>query len=244
MKINDIINKSHEMVTPALGDLLNINKTKYQFVNAYLTNYEQIDGILSYKYGEGWESLAQIMELWYANCESWIYAHLYKYDTIWKTLDLEYNPIANVDGTEKETIINGGGFTLNKSMGERADLNADTFGQQHTHTVSTDKSYPFDVGAQNVTNAAGQDMDTKADGVSNSSRFTKGAQSDRDEQKHNDKTIIERERKGNIGVTSTQELIRQERNVADIVFWEELFKDLVGDLCTSTQIYTSTDWGW
>lgn len=244
MLINDVIAKSHEMAMPALGDLIPLNTAKNPFVQEYVQNYETIDGILSYKYGKYWKTLAEIDNLWYEQCLSWVYAHLYKYNKLWAVLGLEYDPIANVDADEKETVTNNGGFTLDKEEGARTDTWSETRGKEHSTSTDTGKTYPMDQGGTNFYDSDRRVVDSTSDMVQNGGNTGKSGGKDKDIQIHNDVTVIERKRKGNIGITATQQLIAMEKDTANFVFWEEFFRDLVGDLCYNYNLHVGTEWGW
>lgn len=178
----------------------------------------------------------------------------YKYDTLFKTLSLEYNPIWNVDATIS-TEYGKNTTTFNKGEQEDTHTNeehTDTFNSGDQEDVRTLKYarqhgteqgniYGFNTSAatgvpadhKEITNDAREDTDT----------FNKGAREDSTTYGENinslvsgareDKTTVDKHtdtitRSGNIGVTSTQALINEERNVAIFAFYEQIFADIIG----------------
>lgn len=196
----------------------------------------------------------------------------YKYSTLYKTINLEYNPIWNVDGTEVTTDEYGKGKSTQVN-GERKDKTSNAaHADTTTHTSHIDSivssgyadvtsnsggkttsSYPFDTksktpvqaeddntsstvdhGAKTDTYNYGTKDDTVNYGENNTS-FTQGSQTNTNETdaKTDKHTLV---RQGNIGVTSTQNLINQEREVADFNFIMAVMADIVQ--CITLPIYT------
>lgn len=121
----------------------------------------------------------------------------YKWDKLYKTLSLEYDPIANVDAE----II------------EEHDIDKrhykDTYGEQSGSATTGQAPYNSDQ-LRNVAKT-----ETGSDEYVN----------ERDEDSYKD--TITTTRTGNIGVTSSQELITAERRVADFNYLNIVFKDIM-----------------
>lgn len=124
-------------------------------------------------------------------------SHKYEYDKLVDTLSLEYNPIENYSMTEKGTDTRTPNITqTNKGV------NTNTFGVDTSITTGRttfDKSDSFinDTKTTNTgTNTDTQDINTTV--------TTAG----------NEKTIHEFTRSGNIGVTTSQQMIESERQLA------------------------------
>lgn len=128
-------------------------------------------------------------------------SNFYKWDKLYDTLNLEYNPIWNVDG-EELTTVEYGEHTTNNTIGKR---NANTIEQGYT--------FPYDENSK--TQTAENNISVSSDAVNDSSVSNQ----------HTDTTTLSR--KGNIGVTSTQHLINEERQVAMFSFWEVVYKDII-----------------
>ena len=122
-----------------------------------------------------------------------IKTNTYKYSTLYNTTRLTYDPIANVDGTETITTT---------KEGSEIDRGSNKFTPGTTSTT-TNKSNAYDdtelrENAEDTTTASGEDNTE----YSNTKTFD------------NYKEVVQNVRKGNIGVTSTQNLIEQERNIS------------------------------
>lgn len=128
------------------------------------------------------------------NC---VHSNAYKWEKLYNTTILEYNPIWNVDGTETETHVLGA-TTNTKVYG---DSTSTATASQVPDDMTTEK----EVG-KSVTNRA-----TYTDTDSNAA--------------HTD--TITRVRSGNIGVTKTQDMINDEREVANFNYIKTIMTDLV-----------------
>lgn len=120
-------------------------------------------------------------------------SNTYKYSTLYNTTRLTYDPIANVDGVETITTTKEGSEINNGS---------NTFSPATTSTT-TSKSNAYDdtelrENAEDTTTSSGED----------NTEYTNTKSFD------NYKEVVQNVRKGNIGVTSTQNLIEQERNIS------------------------------
>lgn len=120
-------------------------------------------------------------------------SNTYKYSTLYNTTRLTYDPIANVDGIETITTT---------KEGSEIDRGSNKFTPGTTSTTTSKGSAYDDTelreNAEDTTTANGED----------NTEYTNTKSFD------NYKEVVQNVRKGNIGVTSTQNLIEQERNVA------------------------------
>lgn len=226
MTIQQMISKSHELGVGLLGALAQLSS--HDFVKEYVANYQLIDGYVNIKWGRVFETYVDNATDWHSDCQSWIFANINKFDKIWRVLNEEYNPIFNLDVTEKETINNNGGYNVERVNGSRNDSWQDVNGNQHASTDTHDKTVPYDGGGVHDRNVG--TVSTSYDGYTNNGVTTKGEQIDKDGQTHNDNTVIERKRQGNQGVTSTQSMIKEELDIANYNFWDMLFSDIFDDL--------------
>lgn len=141
------------------------------------------------------------------------------WEKLYATLHFDYNPIWNVDGTEERTITR----KLNQDKNETTSTNRETnvvsdntnnstYGFNSSNSVPSGKTEH--TGEQNETEgntliATNEDNETVTD------MFTRG---------------------GNIGVTTTQKMISEERDIWLWNFYEQVFKDI-------DSILTSAYWG-
>lgn len=131
----------------------------------------------------------------------WSQARVDVWTHMWETTQYDYNPIWNKDGYYKET--------------ETRDLAGSLDGTSGTDETRTDKRSAYD-----------------------SSSFQNTDQSilDSDSTVHNDSTdtgTIERERieHGNIGVTTTQQMIQEEREIAEFNIYAFIIDEFKRRFC-------------
>lgn len=133
---------------------------------------------------------------------------------LYDTTVLDYNPIWNVDGTvnEKETRNLAG---TDKSVRNVKD------------NVETDSTIEHDVMGYNV--SSGYQNESKDTQHTESEGTTK----DTEDRNRTDTGTVEREtrRTGNIGVTTTQQMIREEREVALFNMYQQICKDFKNRFC-------------
>lgn len=144
---------------------------------------------------------------------SWSKANYSVWDRAWKALQLEYNPIWNVDGdvteTESRDLTRAG-----TSSGTTGNTRTDNLQQVHENKVAGFNATDYQNREQNTTRDTGtqQDAGTHSD-----------THSDRDTG-----TITRTTRRtGNIGVTTSQQMLREELEIAkqNIYTWVvDMFK--------------------
>lgn len=124
-------------------------------------------------------------------------SHKYEYDKLVDTLSLEYNPIENYSMTEKGTDTRTPNITQTNKGVNTNTVGIDT--SITTGRTTFDKSNSF-INDTKTTNA-GTNTDTQD---INTTVTTAG----------NEKTVHEFTRSGNIGVTTSQQMIESERQLA------------------------------
>ena len=160
------------------------------------------------------------------------FRNAYKWKEYFKTLSYEYNPLWNVDGTttteysEFEIDHDIAQHKLTKSKGPQKTTN--TFVAQTVTT--TNKNAPVD--SATLTTTQQQDVSTPlhADTIGTDAYTdtdTQDAHMDKDIEKEHDVTET---RQGNIGVTSTQNLITQQRDIINVSFYDMVFKDIIKEI--------------
>lgn len=156
-----------------------------------------------------------------------------KWQKLFDTLDLEYNPLWNVDAKIIET------HDIDKrhsedDFAEREDVNSyglttgsTTYGQ--VDDTTDNKTTPYDSATyRNLSKQERQTLEHVDDYQTDAHEdtLTKGAHKDsHDEDAYKDTITTTRE--GNIGVTSSQELLEKERAVADFKFLDILMADII-----------------
>lgn len=121
----------------------------------------------------------------------------YKWSKLWETTTLEYNPIWNYDGTN----------TITEVHGKRHEKS--TYGEDHATTDSS--MAPFDSPTPIPTDSSSTTRDERSD--------------EYDVDSYTD-TITE-VKGGNQGTTTTQQMIREERAVADFKMLDIIMADII-----------------
>ena len=160
------------------------------------------------------------------------FKNAYKWKEYYKTLWYDYEPLWNVDGTEK---TEHGDYEIEHDYAqkiltmERGSTKISNLYAQADYTT-INENVPVDSATlqttQKVTNSTPLHTDTvSSDAVIN--KDTDSAHKDTDTHKKHDITVT---RQGNIGVTSTQNLIGQQRQIIDTKFYDMVFKDIVKEI--------------
>ena len=159
----------------------------------------------------------------------WSQKSQYKWEKLLATENFEYNPIWNKDGTIKETETKFGTGTA-QSQEESSTTGSDS--QTVTGTRdSTDelKVSAFDTSTYNNREQRTVDEDTSteasSEGSANSSRT--GTSVSQNEEGR----TYERTEQGNIGVTTTQQMIKEEREVSDFSIYDVIVQDFKERFC-------------
>ena len=141
----------------------------------------------------------------------WSQTQMYEWTKLYKTMLLEYNPIDNYDRTETRTLNSS-------AAGNSADGGTDkTTG--NSSTINQVKA--FDTPANTFT-------DREKDTVNNSSGVTYGHTNVNSYNKNDNETIRAH---GNIGVTTTQQMIDQERKTAEFNIYNVIANEFKQRYC-------------
>ena len=139
---------------------------------------------------------------------------------LWDTLNLDYNPIENYRMTETE-----------QARGENTASDTETiFGSSENSgegQASTSGNNATNVFGFNSENAVGADTGT-TDTETSSTQSTTVSTNETRETENSGTTTNERTltRSGNIGVTTSQQMIESERSLWDWYFFDVVFRDL------------------
>ena len=134
-----------------------------------------------------------------------LFINKYRYDKLYNTTVFEYSPIENYDRTESTTTEK----TNTMTHGDQSETVNTTTGEQINTTVGQNKVSPFDT--PNLVNTDGSDI-TDTEGARNdSSTLSRNSYNDTD----NGVETITSHIHGNIGVTTTQQMLMSERDVAN-----------------------------
>lgn len=148
---------------------------------------------------------------------AWSKRRLWSWEKLADTLTLKYNPIWNVDGTETETITR----SLNATGTEKSS--ASSSGQ--TNGSGEDIRSSFGYNSTDPEPAEKTERTSSANSTGNTSGDVATGQKE-------DETIkTEKTRGGNIGVTTTQKMINEEREIALFDLTQFIIDDFKGRFC-------------
>lgn len=182
----------------------------------------------------------------------------YKYKHLYDTTVVEYNPIENYNmiegGTDSTTSSattnattgeqnNTSNNTLNRSIGEQNNENNSTNtkngGENVTHKVTAYNSNDFENQSQDSTEFSGYEeknvstskLGARIDTDTENNTETIGSRTDSSSSSENVSLEHRLTRTGNIGVTTTQQMLESEREVALFNFTLVVAKDILGAIC-------------
>lgn len=147
-----------------------------------------------------------------------ILTNAYKWKTLYNTLDLDYNPIWNYDGTNTITEVRG---ARDESHIKGARDSSNIMAQ--THITTENKQAPYDSSTVRDTSK------NETTGDAHTDRYTSLSYTDRDTATQYTDTITE-VKGGNQGTTTTQTMIREERSIASFDYITTVYKDIVNTI--------------
>lgn len=176
-------------------------------------------------------------------CDRVYLSNAYTYDKLYKTLNLDYNPIQNYDMTEHEETENRGNDVTRKDIGTHTDSETDdgrtitdTYAKDTVTTDAKDDKAPFN--SQNYQNLDkghnSQTRDSRTDTHKDSGTVlthSYGGRLDTDTLEHGHDITRELTRSGNIGTMTTQDMIKQERDIALFNLVAIVANDIISALC-------------
>ena len=143
------------------------------------------------------------------------------WNKLYSTTKLEYNPIWNKDGTITET--------------EEVSRTGDTSGKSSTTTAtkgSSSGNSETDTYVFGFNESSGaQSGRTTENGASTSSGNSTENGTSSENRKDDEKRTYTRSEQGNIGVTTTQQMIKEEREVDDFSIIDYIAKDILHKMC-------------
>lgn len=139
---------------------------------------------------------------------------------LWDTLNIDYNPIENYRMVETEQE-NG---KVNHSDTETISGSSENSGNGHASTSGNNATNVFGFNSEN---AVGADTGTTDTETSSTQSTTVSTNETRETENigtsTNDRTLT---RSGNIGVTTSQQMIESERTLWDWYFFDVVFRDI------------------
>lgn len=143
----------------------------------------------------------------------WSIQSQYTWNKLYNSMLLDYDPIANYDRTETHELSS-------RASGESRDSGEDK--------TENEGNTNFQVAGFNTTSGSPTLADKEKDSSESTTTTTYGRKNNNTYDKNDFETIIA---KGNIGVTSSQELLEQERKIAMFNIYDEIITDFKKRFC-------------
>lgn len=159
----------------------------------------------------------------------WCSKNAKTWEELYKTTIQDYNPIYNYDRTEETTDTRSGTRTLSEDTSSNTKQNGDTSvtdtsSDNSEHTISADNSDTYEPGYKDVSRR----QDTQASESSNRVDVT----GDRAVDETTGETYSHKLRAfGNIGVTTTQEMLESQRTLVRYNVYNEIADSFKEEFC-------------
>lgn len=195
-------------------------------------------------FGMDWEDmLARVQKI----CDNVYLTHAYTYQHLYDTTVAVYDPIENYNMIEHEKTQNDGTDTTTHQLGSHTDTTVygeqtltDIIGNRQRTTDGTNDRAPFesqsyqhlDKNHETVSDLSATDRHTQS---SRDDSTTYGGRTDTDKLEHGHDITRDLTRHGNIGVTTSQQMLESERELARFNLVRVVANDLVHALCVCSE---------
>lgn len=174
-----------------------------------------------------------------AVCNTIYLSNQYRYQGLYNSTQQAYNPIENYSMTEEEKSTKGEQINTN-SIGEQTVTNnlgaiqnkelLGAYENSNTHSVTPYESDTFHNESKDIINNGAvtntYNTDARMDSMNNSARNDTMTDGKRDDTR----TLT---RSGNIGVTTSQQMLESERMVVDYIFYKTVAQDIIHIVCVN-----------
>ena len=208
-KLNNLDVPWKQDITPLKLDYDYIGRSGNKYITplvSYLIENDKLDDIINILYQK--------------NIKNW--------NKLYETLSFDYNPIHNYDGDETETITITDKGTVDTTGTNKT---VDTSTIQDTGTVTNNGSNNDSVFGFNSSSAVNDKNSTVNNTTTNNLSTTNNSSSDNNNTNKSTTDMTHTEQRtltkgGNLGVTSTQSMIQQERDLWLWNYFEQVFSDI------------------
>lgn len=241
LTISDYISKTTspfiDMASPVLVDVPAFLKdelfqqefTKYMFLHhgSRHISFELIEDEGSYSVLPGWIT--------------WLYAtHKYTLEGLWGSTQMDYNPIENYRMVETSKDTNSGEDVTTRHAGRQESTqemgNREDSATSGKRTVTTE----HDVSPESRTDYTAESRDiTDTNSVTDTQNIGRqtntlieGERDDRDTLEHGHVLDRKLERSGNIGVTTSQQMIQSERDIVMFSIFKTVANLIIRSICS------------
>ena len=163
----------------------------------------------------------------------------YRYEGLYNSEHFEYNPIENYRMVETSKETNSGRDATNTQKGEQTNnenLGSRSDSVYHGSQITTteEKVAPYETNSYKSKTMTEEDVKSYSDNITNGAQqntYTEGSRNDSLSIDYGKVTDGKLERSGNIGVTTSQQMIESERQLRDFSVVKVICADLAKYLC-------------
>ena len=224
------------------------NLDLFPFMLYYKDNYQDFDNLIAKKYSDFYPvwnldkvlNVEAVLKNFQMDVKSELRMKYDNYNRLYEAMGLEYSPLENYDRTETETTTHSGTDTLTDSIGKVStstkygeNVQSNQYGSQSNSTKSAVYGFNSSTGSPDgeETESIGSKSDTLTTAAKTDENTTE-ARTDTHETVKNLTDIRENKTHGNIGVTTSQQMLQSEIDLRKAYcFYEDLIFDLVKSLC-------------
>lgn len=179
-------------------------------------------------------------------CDVLYMSHDYTYTKLYNTTQLEYNPIENYNMKEHEFIQNSGTDNTtfhHDAVSDSENLGditmTDNYGNTVRHAETDGNTAPFDTQTYKKVNQSIVDETQQARVDSHSQTAVTnmrdyGEKNSKESLEHGHDIERDLTRSGNIGVTTSQQMLESERNVGRFNFVRIVANDVIKTICVNS----------
>lgn len=151
----------------------------------------------------------------------WSKTNLTRWTRLYETEYYKYNPLENYDRIETGKDVTDRDLTFDKTL----DHNGNSNGRTENSGDAEDKVSAFNVSSYSPNNQSSNSSTSES--VNNSTAH------DTEHEKHGGKETLNHDLRahGNIGVTSSQDMIRQEREVSEFSIYKTITDEFICQFC-------------
>lgn len=175
---------------------------------------------------------------------NWYAANAYKFQGLYDTTQLEYEPLENYSMTEEGEDSTSGDDTTTHNIDARKVTNVEGQRTNSETKGSRDDTTTNSVSPYEQSGFTNRDKTDTAYGQQNNSYISGGGtdttqedkRTDTDDRVYKNSTNHRLTRRGNIGITTSQQMLESQRSVLNFSIYQVIAKEIMMLLCLRTSI--------
>lgn len=225
------------------------------FINDYITHSEYYDNYATFQFGQRVydsdnDTYTSVFNDWLEECDSIVMVHLDSWARLYYALSLQYNPIWNVDGVEKEvysSVLTTDNYGQDKStLSYGQDKSTSVYGEDKSTAntgsrtnSSTSYAVSYDTSVEHQTDRTSQTMGAGTDTTTRDSHTDTNTRDARSDTNTRDARVdtstvgehsITKTRGGNIGTVSTSALLTEQWELYKNNFFKNMIEEILREV--------------